>query len=195
MVDDLMRGGRWQRGDPKICMASVEELERMRSDRVMRRPVPTTWTQPQQGGQPPRHGKEFRFNKPDTWGDPDAATVQVTDRYGIARAMGWNRICPKLTTRSAWIDHTGELPSRKGVDLRGGGEDAEGEGGKVDLAEDHGRVRLVLDVFRAGGQVLLPRDRTRHCFLQALRADQLSNTCWASGDARRTNQAVWTSFR
>ncbi len=26
--------------------------------------------------------KEFRFAKPDTWGEPDAETVQVTDRYG-----------------------------------------------------------------------------------------------------------------
>jgi hypothetical protein len=39
--------------------------------------------------------------KPETWGQPDAASVQATDRYGTARAMAWDRIHPHLTTRSA----------------------------------------------------------------------------------------------
>jgi hypothetical protein len=73
---------------------------------------------PPQGGRPPRHGKEFHFAKPDAWGEPDAATVQVTDRYGTARAMAWDRIHPRLTTRSAWIDHTGELPVIEGTLIR-----------------------------------------------------------------------------
>lgn len=82
----------------------------MRSDRVMRRPTPSlkeyALSYPQ-GGRRPKHGKEFRFAKPETWGEPYAATVQVTDRYGTARAMTWDRIHPRLTTRSAWIDHSG----------------------------------------------------------------------------------------
>lgn len=73
----------------------------VRTDRVMRKPVPVPWISPPQGGRPPKHGKEFRFAKPDTWGELDAATVQVTDRYGTARAMAWDRIHPRLTTRSA----------------------------------------------------------------------------------------------
>lgn len=71
-----------------------------------------------QGGRPPKHGKEFRFAKPDTWGEPDAETVQVTDRYGTAQAMAWDRIHPRLTTRSAWIDHDGELPIIEGTLIR-----------------------------------------------------------------------------
>lgn len=55
---------------------------------------------------------------PETWGEPDAATVQVTDRYGTARAMAWDRIHPRLTTRSAWIDHTGDLPIIEGTLIR-----------------------------------------------------------------------------
>lgn len=47
--------------------------------------------------------------KPDTCGEPDAATVQVTGRYGTACVMVRDRIHPRLTTRAAWIDHTGEL--------------------------------------------------------------------------------------
>lgn len=66
------------------------------------------------GGRPPKHGKEFRFARPQTWGEPDAATTQITDRYGTARTMAWGRIHPRLTTFSAWIDHTGELPVIEG---------------------------------------------------------------------------------
>jgi hypothetical protein len=61
---------------------------------------------------------EFRFAKPDTWGEPDAATVQFTDRHGPARAMAWDRIHPRLTTRSAWIDHTSQLPVLEGTLIR-----------------------------------------------------------------------------
>lgn len=44
--------------------------------------------------------------------------MQVTDRYGTARAMAWDRIHPRLTTRSAWIDHTDELPIIEGTLIR-----------------------------------------------------------------------------
>lgn len=68
----------------------VEVLGRMRADRVMRRPTPSlkeyALAYPQ-GGRTPKHGKEFRTARPDTWGDPGAETVQVTDRYGTAQAM------------------------------------------------------------------------------------------------------------
>ncbi|MDX3246498.1 hypothetical protein PV408_33205 [Streptomyces sp. ME18-1-4] len=81
------------------------------------------------GGHPPKHGKEFRFARPESWGEPDATTVQVTDRYGTTRAMAWDRIHPSLTTRSAWIDHAGEPPIVEGMLIRlqvdrlpGGGE-------------------------------------------------------------------------
>jgi hypothetical protein len=135
VVTDLIEMGRWQAGGRDILVVldagydaprmaylleglPVEVLGRMRTDRVMRKPVPVPWISPPQGGRPPKHGKEFRFAKPDTWGEPDAATVQVTDRYGTARATAWDRIHPRLTTRSAWIDHTGELPLIEGTLIR-----------------------------------------------------------------------------
>lgn len=138
VVTDLIEMGRWHAGDRDILIVfdagydaprmahlldglPVEVLGRMRSDRVMRRPTPSlkeyALAYPQ-GGRPPKHGKEFRFARPETWGEPDAATVQVTDRYGTARAMAWDRIHPRLTTRSAWIDHTGELPIVEGTLIR-----------------------------------------------------------------------------
>ncbi|MEU0427686.1 NF041680 family putative transposase [Streptomyces canus] len=134
VVEDLIDMGRWHQGDRDILIVfdagyaprmaylleglPVEVLGRMRTDRVMRKPVPVPWVSPPQGGRPPKHGKEFRFAKPETWGEPDAATVQVTDRYGTARVMAWDRIHPRLTTRSAWIDHTGELPLIEGMLIR-----------------------------------------------------------------------------
>lgn len=62
---------------------------------------------PAAGRAAPKHGKEFRFAKPETCGEPAAVSTQVTDRYGTARAMAWDRIHPRLTTRSARMDHAG----------------------------------------------------------------------------------------
>ena len=138
VVEDLITAGRWREGDPDILVVfdagydaprmaylldglPVEVLGRMRSDRVMRRPTPTQLEYSQaypRGGRYPKHGKEFRFAKPETWGEPDTATVQVTDRYGTAKAMAWDRLHPRLTTRSAWIDHDGELPIIEGTLIR-----------------------------------------------------------------------------
>ncbi|MGW2426011.1 NF041680 family putative transposase [Streptomyces sp. NPDC001709] len=138
VVTDLIEMGRWHVGDRNILIVfdagydaprmahlldglPVEVLGRMRSDRVMRRPTPSLKEYARsypRGGRPPKHGKEFRFAKPETWGEPDAATVQVTDRHGTARAMSWDPIHPRLTTRSAWIDHTGELPIIEGTLIR-----------------------------------------------------------------------------
>ncbi|MFZ3494745.1 NF041680 family putative transposase [Streptomyces sp. 5.8] len=138
VVEDLIAGRRWCEGDPDILIVfdagydaprmaymldglPVEVLGRMRSDRVMRRPTPTQLEYARgypRGGRPPKHGKEFRFAKPVTWGEPDEVTVQVTDRYGTAQAMAWDRIHPRLTTRSAWIEHASELPIIEGTLIR-----------------------------------------------------------------------------
>ncbi|CAL9656825.1 hypothetical protein SUDANB150_06793 [Streptomyces sp. enrichment culture] len=125
VVRDLIEMGRWHFDDRDILIVfdglPIEVLGRMRSDRVMRRPAPSlkeyALSYPQ-GGRPPKHGKELRFAKPETWGGPNAATLQVTDRYSTARAMAWDRMHPRLTTRSAWIDHTGELPIIEGTLIR-----------------------------------------------------------------------------
>ncbi|MGW4651833.1 NF041680 family putative transposase [Kitasatospora sp. NPDC004289] len=138
VLEDLVASERWCEGDPDVLAVfdagydaprlayllkdlPVEVLGRMRSDRVMRRPTPTqleySLAYPQ-GGRPPKHGREFRFAGPDTWGEPDTVTVQATDRYGTASAMAWDRLHPRLTTRSAWIDHDSELPLIEGTLIR-----------------------------------------------------------------------------
>ncbi|MFJ7775715.1 NF041680 family putative transposase [Streptomyces yangpuensis] len=153
VVEDLIAGGRWREDDPDILVVfdagydaprmaylldglPVEVLGRMRSDRVMRRPAPSLKQYAEaypRGGRYPKHGKEFRFAKPETWGEPDVATVQVTDRYGTAQAMAWDRLHPRLTTRSAWIDHDGALPIIEGTLLRLEVDRLPGGGGPLPL--------------------------------------------------------------
>lgn len=96
----------------------VEVLGRLRSDRVMRKPVPVPWICPPQGGRPPKHGGEFVFGAPATWGEASAVTVTNTDRYGTATAQAWVRLHPRLTRRAAWIDHEGPLPIIEGTVIR-----------------------------------------------------------------------------
>lgn len=112
VVEDLIGMGRWKTGDHDVLVffdagydaprmahllagLPVEVLGRMRTDRVMRRPAHDReefhLARPL-GGRPPKHGGEFRFVRPETWGTPNAATVHVTDRYGTARAMARDHI-------------------------------------------------------------------------------------------------------
>lgn len=48
----------------------------------MRKPVPVPWICPPQGGRPPKHGGEFVFGDPATWGEAIAVTVTNSDRSG-----------------------------------------------------------------------------------------------------------------
>ncbi|MEU1813542.1 NF041680 family putative transposase [Micromonospora aurantiaca (nom. illeg.)] len=133
IVGRLIAAGQWQPGDLEILVVAdagydaprlafllrdlpVQVLARMRSDRVLRRAVP-----PRQAGtigRPRRHGGEFVFGDPTSWGEPDAATVANTRLYGTAWARAWNRLHPRLTHRSAWIDSAKVLPVIEGTVIR-----------------------------------------------------------------------------
>ncbi|MBQ0897320.1 transposase [Micromonospora sp. U56] len=133
IVGRLIAAGQWRPGDLDILVVAdagydaprlaflladlpVQVLARMRSDRVLRRAVPAR--QPGTIGRPPRHGGEFVFGDPTTWGEPDAATVADTRLYGTAWARAWDRLHPRLTHRSAWIDSTKVLPVIEGTVIR-----------------------------------------------------------------------------
>ncbi|WP_246267098.1 NF041680 family putative transposase [Nonomuraea typhae] len=138
VVERLIEAGRHTDGDPAILIVvdagydvprlaflladlPVEVLGRMRSDRVMRRPAPSREEFDRAhpyGGRYPKHGAEFVFGKPATWGDPHAATVTDTTRYGSATAMAWDRLHPILTHRAAWQDYPGDLPLIEGTVIR-----------------------------------------------------------------------------
>lgn len=61
-------------------------------------------------GRSPKHGPEFRFVKPESWPESAVVTATNTTNYGRAEARAWDRVHPRLTHRSVWLDHDGELP-------------------------------------------------------------------------------------
>ncbi|CAL9328959.1 hypothetical protein SUDANB1_00027 [Streptomyces sp. enrichment culture] len=133
VVERLISAGLWEAGDPAIVIVSdagydvtrlawvlrdlpIELVGRVRSDRVMRLPKPprTHGT----NGRPPKHGPEFRFTKPETWPEPAITTVAETTNYGKVETQAWDRVHPRLTHRSSWLDHDGELPLVEGTLMR-----------------------------------------------------------------------------
>jgi hypothetical protein len=134
VVERLIAAGQWRHGDPEILVVldagydapriaylladlPVRVLGRMRSDRVLRRPTPPRVHNPL-GGRFPKHGGEFVFGDPATWGAEDVLTRTDTRLYGTATAQAWNRLHPRLTRRNAWIDHTAPLPIIEGTVIR-----------------------------------------------------------------------------
>ncbi|MCE7001903.1 transposase [Kibdelosporangium philippinense] len=133
VVERLITTGQWREGDPEIlvvldagydapriahllCDLPVQILGRMRSDRVLRRPAPPRM--PGTNGRPPKHGGEFVFGAPATWGAEQAVTSADTRLYGTATAQAWDRLHPRLTRRAAWADHAGPLPIITGTVIR-----------------------------------------------------------------------------
>ncbi|WSL95626.1 transposase [Streptomyces sp. NBC_01718] len=128
-VERLIAAGQWQAGNPDIVIVSdagydvtrlawvlrdlpVELVGRVRSDRVMRLPKPPRMHGV--NGRPPKHGPEFRFTKPETWPEPVITTVTDTTNYGKAETQ----VHPRLTHRSSWLDHDGELLLVEGTLMR-----------------------------------------------------------------------------
>ncbi|MCX4681914.1 transposase [Streptomyces sp. NBC_01433] len=104
--------GQWQADDPHIVIVAdsgydvtrlawvlrdlpAELVGRVRSDRVIRLPKPPRM--PGINGQPPKHGPEFRFTKPETWPEPAITTVTNTTHYGKAETQAWDRVYPRLS--------------------------------------------------------------------------------------------------
>ena len=133
VVTRLIEAGHWRQGEPEILVIfdagydvtrlafllkdlPVEVLGRLRSDRVMRLPVPPR--QPGTNGRPRKHGHELALADPVTWPVPQITASTVTSRYGMAVAIAWDRVHPRLTHRAAWLDHDGPLPVIEGTLIR-----------------------------------------------------------------------------
>ena len=100
----------------RLADLPVEVLGRLRSDRVLHFPGPGR--RPGTRGRPRRHGGEFALTDPATWPAPPVVTTTATTRYGTAVAQAWDRLHPRLTHRSAWLDHGGPLPVIEGTLIR-----------------------------------------------------------------------------
>ena len=133
VVNRLVEAGHWRDGDPEILIVAdtgyditrlafvladlpVQLLGRIRTDRVLRQPKPPRL--PGATGRPPKHGPEFRLDNPLTWPAPQHHTTTDTSRYGTADACSWDRLHPRLTRRTCWIDHDGDLPVIEGCECR-----------------------------------------------------------------------------
>jgi DDE superfamily endonuclease len=133
VVERLLTAGQWCEGDPDILIVMdagydvtrlafvladlpVQVLGRIRSDRVLRLPKPARV--PGTNGRPSKHGPEFALAKPATWPQPAHTTTTRTSRYGTAVACSWDRVHPRLTHRTCWLDHDGDLPVIEGTLLR-----------------------------------------------------------------------------
>jgi hypothetical protein len=133
VITRLIAAGHWREGDPAILVIfdagydpmrlayrladlPVEVLGRLRSDRVLHFPEPQR--RPGTRGRPRRHGGEFALADPATWPPPPVTTTTATSRYGTALARAWDRLHPRLTHRSAWLDHDGDLPVIEGTLIR-----------------------------------------------------------------------------
>jgi len=69
-------------------------------------------------GRPPRHGRDFKLADPASCPAPAVTTTTQTARYGTAVAQAWDRLHPRLTRRSAWLGHDGDLPVIDGTLIR-----------------------------------------------------------------------------
>jgi len=133
VITRLITAGHWHEGDPPILVIfdagydvtrlsfllgdlPAELLGRLRSDRVMQLPAPPR--QPGTVGRPRKHGGELALADPATWPVPQTTTSTATTRYGTAIAAAWDRVHPRLTHRSAWLDHHGPLPVIEGTLIR-----------------------------------------------------------------------------
>jgi hypothetical protein len=133
VIARLIAAGHWREGDPLILVIfdagydvtrlsflladlPAQVLGRLRSDRVMQLPAPPR--QPATRGRPRKHGGQLALADPAAWPAPPVTTSTPTTRYGIALAAAWDRVHPRLTHRSAWLDHDGPLPVIEGTLIR-----------------------------------------------------------------------------
>src|SRR5262249_1474568 len=130
VITRLIEAGHWREGGPPGPgvfawgggpMRLARPLPRppvRRPGRAASRPARPLPRRPGPHGRPPRHGRELSLADPATWPDPALTTTTQTTRYGTAVAQAWDRLHPRLTHRSAWLDHDGPLPVIEGTLIR-----------------------------------------------------------------------------
>ncbi|GGZ40854.1 transposase [Streptomyces bluensis] len=130
VVERLIAAGLWQTGDPHIVIVSdagydvtrlawvlrdlpVELVGRVRSDCVMRLLKPPLDARRHRSAAKARRGIPLHQA-----GDPARARDHHGHghtNYGKAETQAWDRVHPRLTHCSSWLDHGGELPVVEGT--------------------------------------------------------------------------------
>jgi DDE superfamily endonuclease len=136
IVDRLREAGHWRPGDPDIWIVldsgydvcrlaflladlPVQLIGRLRSDRVLARPVkPRHPGATAARGRPRRHGPLLILADPASWPTPEHTSSTATTRYGTAQASAWQRCHPRLEHRGPWRDHPGPPPIIEGTLIR-----------------------------------------------------------------------------
>ena len=130
---ELIVAGHWHEREPEIWIVAdtgydlprlafvLDDLPmviagRVRSGRIFRFPAVRVYDP--RGGRPPKHGALFALAKPECWPEPAHTTASSTDGYGTAVAIAWDRLHPRLTHRTCWLEHGGKLPIIEGTLLR-----------------------------------------------------------------------------
>jgi hypothetical protein len=125
VVERLITLGHHRRGDPNILIVldagydiprlafvlaglPIEVVGRLRSDRVFAFPAPAKPAG--SPGRPGFHGAAFGLGNDATQPDPAVTTVTETTRYGTATAVSWDRLHPRLTRRTCWLDYPEDVP-------------------------------------------------------------------------------------
>ena len=94
----------------------VEMLGRLRCDRVLHFPAPPRQPGTRAGPAGTAGSSPSPTRRPGR--RPPVTTTTATTRYGTAVAQAWDRLHPRLTHRSAWLDHDGPLPVIEGTLIR-----------------------------------------------------------------------------
>ena len=79
---------------------------------------PSRPRQPGTNGRPTPARPGVRPRRPGHLAGPGRDHHHETTRYGTAAAHAWDRLHPRLTHRSAWLDHDGPLPVIEGTLIR-----------------------------------------------------------------------------
>ncbi|MCY0927947.1 transposase [Streptomyces sp. H27-H1] len=127
VVERLMHADQWRESDPDLLVVldagydaprivhlladlPVAVLGRLRSDRVIRKPVPVPWICPPQDGRPPKYGGESVAS---TWSTPSGSSSRRS--AGPGRSCGTRRQ-PTAGPGSSWprMLSSAWLPSRTG---------------------------------------------------------------------------------
>jgi hypothetical protein len=132
IVGRLTQAGHWRPGDPDILIVCDAGYDVTRLAFVLAdlpssclagsAPTGSCGCQGHPGCQGPMAAHQARSRvrpgQAQHLAEPQHTTTTATTRCGTAKASSWDRLHPRLTHRTCWLDHHGELPVIEGTLIR-----------------------------------------------------------------------------